>query len=116
VEQPLAERLEIGLAPLFAAILADMAYGQPVAAIAVRFHDTLAAIIVEVCDRLRAATGVTRVALSGGCFQNRLLLALTVPALRARGFQVLTHRQVPCNDGGLALGQAIVAAASVARR
>jgi hydrogenase maturation protein HypF len=65
-------------------------------------------MIADVCERLRAATGLSRVALSGGCFQNRLLLALTVPVLRMRGFEVLTHRQAPCNDGGLALGQAVV--------
>ncbi|HHX43669.1 MAG TPA: carbamoyltransferase HypF [Chloroflexi bacterium] len=111
VERPLRERLEIGLAPLVAAIVDDLARGRSRAAVATRFHRTLAALIVDICERLRAASGLQRVALSGGCFQNRLLLALTVPALRDRGFDVLTHRQVPCNDGGLALGQAVVATA-----
>ncbi len=111
VERPLPERLEIGLAPLFAALVDDMARGRRSAEVAARFHRTLATMIVDVCERLRTATGLNRVALSGGCFQNRLLLALVVPALRDRRFDVLTHRQVPCNDGGLALGQAVVAAA-----
>ena len=115
VERPLRERLEIGLAPLFAAILDDVSQGRPAAEVAERFHRALAAMIVDICERLRAATGLRRVALSGGCFQNRLLLALTVPALRDHAFDVLTHRQVPCNDGGLALGQAVVAA-SVGQR
>ncbi len=111
MERPLPERLEIGLAPLFAALVDDMARGRRSAEVAARFHRTLATMIVDVCERLRTATGLNRVALSGGCFQNRLLLALVVPALRDRRFDVLTHRQVPCNDGGLALGQAVVAAA-----
>jgi hydrogenase maturation protein HypF len=56
-----------------------------------------------------AATGLGTVALSGGCFQNRLLLELAVPRLEAAGFRVLLHRQVPCNDGGISLGQAALA-------
>jgi hydrogenase maturation protein HypF len=58
---------------------------------------------------LRDESGVETVALSGGCFQNRLLLELAVPRLEAEGFRVLLHRQVPCNDGGVALGQAVLA-------
>jgi hydrogenase maturation protein HypF len=64
---------------------------------------------VEACERIASTTGIRTAALSGGCFQNRLLLSLTVPRLRAAGFQVLLHRQVPCNDGGLSLGQAVIA-------
>jgi len=69
----------------------------------------VAAMIADTCGRLRAETGLDRVALSGGCFQNRLLLEFVVPRLQAMGFQVLLHRQIPCNDGGLALGQAVIA-------
>ncbi|MGD8490501.1 MAG: hypothetical protein PVI68_15930, partial [Anaerolineae bacterium] len=73
------------------------------------FHRTLAALLVVVCERLAADGGPRTVALSGGCFQNRLLLALAVPALERAGFRVLLHRQVPCNDGGVSLGQAVLA-------
>ena len=69
----------------------------------------MAELIAEVADRLREATGIERVALSGGVFQNVLLLRLARAALAARGLQVLTHHLVPPNDGGLALGQAAVA-------
>ncbi|RLC89899.1 MAG: hypothetical protein DRI79_05885, partial [Chloroflexi bacterium] len=62
-----------------------------------------------VCERIARETGLRTVALSGGCFQNRLLLALVVPRLRDAGFRVLLHRQVPCNDGGISLGQAVIA-------
>src|SRR5690606_10911415 len=66
---------------------------------------------VEACRLVRDRTGLTRVALSGGVFQNLLLLGRCVDGLRAAGFEVLTHSRIPCNDGGIALGQAAVAAA-----
>jgi hydrogenase maturation protein HypF len=66
-------------------------------------------MIVEVCAGIRSETKVNAVALSGGCFQNRLLLRLATSGLRDDGFEVLIHRQVPCNDGGVSLGQAAVA-------
>ncbi|HID34224.1 MAG TPA: hypothetical protein EYP25_06570, partial [Anaerolineae bacterium] len=61
---------------------------------------------------LRDETGLNQVALSGGCFQNRILLEELAAGLRADGFQVFTHHQVPANDGGLSLGQAVIAAAN----
>ena len=69
----------------------------------------VAELIAEVADRLRDTTGIERVALSGGVFQNVLLLRLARAELAARDLQVLTHRLVPPNDGGLALGQIAVA-------
>ena len=75
--------------------------------IAARFHNTLADAIVAVARHV----GEPVVALTGGCFQNRLLLERTVPRLRAKGFQVLLHECVPPNDGGISLGQVAVAAA-----
>jgi hydrogenase maturation protein HypF len=69
----------------------------------------VARLIAEQAELLHQETGIARVALSGGVFQNVLLLRLARTALRARGLSVLTHRLVPPNDGGLALGQAAVA-------
>jgi hydrogenase maturation protein HypF len=94
---------------LFEGLLADLHAGAPPAALAYRFHVTVAESIGRTCAALADETGVRTVALSGGCFQNRLLLALALPRLRQAGFDVLLHRQVPCNDGGLSLGQAVVA-------
>jgi len=68
---------------------------------------------VECCQKLRAETGVKTVAFSGGVWQNRYLLERTYRQLREAGFEVLLHRQVPTNDGGLALGQALVAAVNI---
>ena len=95
---------------LFARIVADRESGEDVGHLAWSFHAELAALVVAACERVRAERGVATVALTGGCYQNTLLLALTVSALRERGFTVLTHSLVPPNDGGIALGQAVVAA------
>ena len=100
---------ELRLAPLLAEILDDLSDGVPKKDIAARFHLTVAHMIVDTCERLRSRTGLEQVVLSGGCFHNRLLLSLVLPSLQARGFHVLTHHQVPCNDGGIALGQAVIA-------
>ncbi|HXK43646.1 MAG TPA: carbamoyltransferase HypF, partial [Anaerolineae bacterium] len=97
----------VRLAPLFYALLETLERGVALPDIAARFHATVARMVLEVCVRLRDASGVTTVALSGGVFQNALLLDLTVPVLEAADFDVLVHHQVPCNDGGLSLGQAV---------
>ncbi|MBN1122095.1 MAG: carbamoyltransferase HypF [Anaerolineae bacterium] len=89
-------------------IVEDARSGRRVSDISAAFHHTLAAISVETARLARAKTGLDTAALSGGVFQNRLLLRLTRDALRAAGFTVLTHRQVPANDGGLSLGQAVI--------
>jgi hydrogenase maturation protein HypF len=99
----------VGPAELFAELLSEVQARVPVDEMAARFHQTIAQMTVEICERIAGDTGLRTVALSGGCFQNRLLLALTIPALQRAGFQVLHHRQVPCNDGGLSLGQAAIA-------
>ena len=92
--------------PLLDAILADIERGVSVAHIATVFHNSLVRAIVEVAQ----VVGMKSVALSGGCFQNRLLTEKTASALQAAGFDVLLHRQVPPNDGCIALGQVAVAA------
>ncbi|NVN88955.1 MAG: carbamoyltransferase HypF, partial [Desulfuromonadales bacterium] len=73
------------------------------------FHNTIAAATAAMCETIRSANGLNRVVLSGGVFQNKLLAEGTVNRLTERGFQVFTHRLVPPNDGGLALGQAVIA-------
>jgi hydrogenase maturation protein HypF len=78
--------------------------------VAARFHNTLAAAIHEMCLRMRRESGIGRVCLSGGTFQNMRLLGLVARALYASGFELFLHRKVPPNDGGIALGQAVIAA------
>lgn len=102
---------EIDLRPTIREILQDQVAGVPVARIAARFHATVAAAIVESCQRLAAQTGLNRVCLSGGTFQNMRLLEAVVAGLEAAGLHPYWHRQVPPNDGGLSLGQAVVAGA-----
>jgi hydrogenase maturation protein HypF len=66
-------------------------------------------MVKELSQIISDKTGITQVVLSGGVFQNRLLLRKAVSLLDANGFKVFTHRQVPCNDGGISLGQAVIA-------
>ena len=89
----------------------DIAAGTPRELVAARFHHGVAALIEAGCVLLRERHGLGTVALSGGVFQNLLLLRGAVARLEARGFRVLVHSRVPCNDGGISLGQAVVAAA-----
>jgi hydrogenase maturation protein HypF len=99
----------IGFRPLFAGILADLEAGKAKGAISAKFHNTLVQMAAEVCRRIRRGGGPAKAALSGGVFQNRFLLERTKAALENAGFGVLIHRRVPCNDGGLSLGQAVIA-------
>jgi len=103
------ERLIVDFAPLFADLLADRAAGADTAAMAYRFHATVARAAVDVCTRIAGKSGLDRVVLSGGVFQNRLLTEMIYTGLFDRGLQVFTHRLVPPNDGGIALGQAAIA-------
>ena len=100
--------MRIDPAPVMAAVATDAMAGVDPTVIAGAFHTGLAYMIVEVCARLRDATGVGTAALSGGVFQNRLLVELTAPLLETAGFEVLLHSQVPPNDGGISLGQVAV--------
>lgn len=98
-------------APLWAALLADLARGRPRAAIAAAFHRGLARALAELACDLAWRHGCRTLALSGGVFQNRPLLESVKARLEAAGLAVLLQRQVPANDGGLSLGQAAVASA-----
>ncbi len=102
------EPARIDFRPAFAAMVAKLERGTPVAELAADFHATLADAVVAMLRALAAATGVGKVALSGGVFQNVTLLG-QVAGLLEKDFTVLFHRRVPANDGGLALGQAAVA-------
>ena len=96
----------IDAGPVLAAIIADARAGVPAGVIGARFHRAVADVVIDLADA--GTSGKPTVALSGGVFQNALLLRLTVSALRNRDFQVITHRCVPPNDGGIALGQLMV--------
>ncbi len=105
------EPLRIAGTELIRAAVADLVAGVGPGIIAARFHNGVVDAIVRACAALRDTSGVSTVALSGGVFQNLLLLERTVTGLSATGFTVLTHSRVPPNDGGISLGQAAVAAA-----
>jgi hydrogenase maturation protein HypF len=95
--------------PLVEAVLADLRQGIEPGIMSARFHNALVGMIVAVAE----SVGERRVALSGGCFQNRLLTERAAQQLSKAGFEVLLHRQVPPNDGGISLGQIAVAAAKL---
>ncbi len=84
--------------------------GAPPPALAASFHAMLICSFIEMTVRIRSASGLNRVVLSGGCFQNRLLLEGCIEGLMKADFNVYSHHLVPTNDGGISLGQALVAA------
>jgi hydrogenase maturation protein HypF len=97
-------------APVIRAVVDDLRAGVPASIIAARFHNGVAAMVLCVCRLIRSRERFTEVALSGGVWQNMTLLARTVELLERDGFIVYVHHNVPANDGGLALGQAAIAA------
>ena len=99
----------VKLSKLIAAIVKDVRGCVPASRISLKFHKTVAQMVREMCLSISKNTGIKVVALSGGVFQNRLLTRTTVEALDQEGFTVLLHRDVPCNDGGISLGQAVIA-------
>ncbi len=90
-------------------VVDDLLAGTTKGEISSRFHRTMAEVVAEGCEKIRGAGGTTAVALSGGTFQNMLLLKQLIRLLEEKGFEVYRHRRVPANDGGLALGQAVLA-------
>jgi hydrogenase maturation protein HypF len=102
----------IGTRPLFEALIADFARRHPVSAISRKFHDGLVEIFARVACRLRERTSLNRVCLSGGTFNNVYLLENLNKRLACKGFEVFQHSEVPTGDGGLSLGQALIAAHS----
>jgi hydrogenase maturation protein HypF len=100
--------LHLDPAPMWLALLRDLVVGTSASLVAARFHAGLAIGLAGMVERVGISGPI---ALSGGVFQNRLLLESLIQRIAARGRTVLTHRVVPANDGGLALGQAAIAAA-----
>jgi len=108
--------VEVDVRPAIREIVRDIQSGKSIGWISAAFHNTVAAIVIEVCRRLRNLEGIRNVCLTGGTFQNIFLLERAVKGLRAEGFEVFLHAQVPPNDGGIALGQAVVANQLLMRR
>ena len=104
---------EIQPQTIIRAVVQDVHNGLSPAEISFKFHQTLIALFAEICETIRRRHDLNRVILSGGCFQNSLLLKGLIGQLEAKHFEVYAHQQVPANDGGIALGQAIVAAAQM---
>ncbi|HKT26188.1 MAG TPA: hypothetical protein VJR04_16385, partial [Terriglobales bacterium] len=102
------EAAEIDLRPMIIEIVQELA-SKTQGEIAARFHNTLSEIMVAVCTRIRKSDKLNRVCLSGGTFQNMYLLERAVRGLEKDGFEVYLHCAVPLNDGGLSLGQAVIA-------
>ena len=105
--------MELDPTPMWTALLCDLMRDIPPSVAALRFHRGLSTVLVEVAQQLahRGTPRFETVALSGGCFQNRILFESVAAQLRHLGLVVLTHAQAPANDGGLSLGQAAIAAA-----
>ncbi len=105
--------IEIGCSGLIQRICEDLYQGVHQRVIAALFHHAVANMVLDVCEIIRDQTGINMVGLTGGVFQNVLLSELVQARLAENAFDVLTHSIVPPNDGGLALGQAIVARSRV---
>ena len=100
----------INTASIIRDVTEDMIRRTDPGVISARFHNTIVNLITEVSQGIREETGLRKVVLSGGTFQNRYLLEKTEAALSGSGFKVFSHQQVPANDGGIALGQLVIAA------
>jgi hydrogenase maturation protein HypF len=101
---------KIGTRNLFDRMVDDIRREQGVADISRRFHAGLAQCFVDLAEKIHERHNLNRVCLSGGCFQNLLLFELLRDALRAKSFEVYFHSEVPAGDGGISLGQALIAA------
>jgi hydrogenase maturation protein HypF len=95
-------------APMLQGLVHDLRRGLPIPSLAGRFHNTIAQLVHQACSQIRAQTGISEVALSGGVWQNMTLLKRSLPLLEKDGFTIYLHQQVPTNDGGIALGQVAI--------
>jgi hydrogenase maturation protein HypF len=114
--RPSSYSIIIDPAPVLEGVVSDLRRGVDRAVISAKFHNTIADVIVGVSRVARERTGINRVALSGGVFQNMYLLGRTLDGLESQGLEALIHHQVPTNDGGIALGQAVIANARLSWR
>lgn len=103
------EPLILGVKPLIQSIVGDLKAGVKKELVSSRFHITLAVILVEIANILKKNTGIQDIILTGGVFQNRLLLHLAETCLIEEGFRVWSHERIPTHDGGISLGQAVIA-------
>jgi hydrogenase maturation protein HypF len=103
------EPMQLDFTPLFPAILSARQAGNSSATLAHRFHATVAQASITACISIARDTGLNRIVLSGGVFQNRLLSEMIYTGLAKQGLDVYTHRLTPPNDGCIALGQAAIA-------
>jgi hydrogenase maturation protein HypF len=101
--------LEIDPMEMVRGIVQDLLRGLSASRISGKFHRSAARLVIETCKRISSQTGLGRVVLSGGVFQNVLLLAMVPEGLTGSGFEVYTHHLVPANDGGISLGKAVIA-------
>ena len=108
--------LEINPLPLFRQVVADLKAGEPKGKIAYRFHLTAARMIVKTCALLKKQSGTDKVVMSGGVFQNNLLLNLSKRLLYKEGFKCIAQNKLACNDSNVSLGQAVVAGLKRKRR
>jgi len=104
------EPVQVQIKPIIRGIVGDMQNGVAIQVISRKFHNTLIHLFADLCVDIGRRHGLNRVVLSGGVFQNSILLCGMIAALEKQGFEVFSHRLVPCNDGGISLGQAVVAA------
>ena len=103
----------IDTAPLWFAFINDLRKKESPSQISSRFHNSIVEFLVKICENIHMKTGCNTIALSGGVWQNRFLLEKSINRLESLGFQVLFHLRVPTNDGGIALGQAMIAATTM---
>ena len=105
--------LILDISSTICAIVTDLFAGKSQKEISSSFHWTLVAAFVAMCKKIHEKTGINKICLSGGCFQNKILLEDSITQLEKAGFLVYRHKQVPTNDGGIALGQAVIAGSIV---
>jgi hydrogenase maturation protein HypF len=102
--------------PIIRGVAHDIAKGVSQQVIGSKFHQTIVRLFTKVCEMVRSKTGINTVAMSGGVFQNRILLCGLKSSLKDKNFKTIAQKKVPCNDGGLSLGQAVAAAAIASGR
>lgn len=115
LDQTASEPIRVDAREMIWQIVEDIGHNVSAAMISARFHQALIQAIIQVCRIIRAERALNRVCLSGDCFQNMRLLRGSVDGLKAEGFNVYFSQRIPANDGGISLGQAVIACELVQR-